>query len=152
MYLGESPITFLKQFIFGYNCGLSAAGKEYYTTCLDGFDEFVHKYYNTCLTKGWADLILEHSANEKEALEKFFELFDEHLASNSGVKNDVSYYSLDANRFKGEYHYGVLYEGKVYCNVHQQGLPLTEWVGYFTKLGFGLKMRPGENEPIVSNW
>ena len=151
IYLGEPSITALRHFIYGYGCCFRLNKICVDNTCLDGFQEYVQKYYNTRLTKDWAGLILDHSANEKEAFEKFFELLDEHLTSDSNTKNSLSFLpqAIRERILGDEYHGGVLYEGKVYCNVHQQGLPLMEWTEYFKKLGFNTQLLI--NKPIVNS-
>ena len=142
LYLGEPSITFLNHFISGYAFGRREI-EVGSTNCLAGFQEYVQKYYNTCLTKGWAGLILDHSSNQKEALEKFFELLDEHIAYNFNAISGQPY-RVDACQ-RDEFHYGFLHEGKVYCSVYQRGLPLAEWVSNFTMREIKMKLiQPGD--------
>jgi len=47
---------------------------------MDGFDEFVHRYYNVNVgALNGITLIIRENNSEEEAFDKFFELFDEFL-------------------------------------------------------------------------
>jgi len=81
LYVGETSFDKLIQFIGGYrwrDFELDPNHKD----CLDGFLEFVRRYYNDYNDAiNWFDIIAENTKNDEEALYKFFELFDEFTAN-----------------------------------------------------------------------
>ena len=81
MYLGTSSITRLDMLLRGYNLARREAGiapteqeKEF-----EGFQSWIQEKYDIKLGQSWAKIILFYSVDEYEALEKFFELFEEYL-------------------------------------------------------------------------
>ena len=61
--------------------------KSYGQHFMDGFNEFVHSYYNRGITvlRG-SSLISQYSDSEEEAFDKFFELLDEFLEQKADAK------------------------------------------------------------------
>lgn len=80
MYLAEYSLTNLCHQLKGLEYG-------YYIVCkntepespLIGFTEYVSKKYKDTRSLNYCGLILEHSENEKEALNNFFNFFDEYI-------------------------------------------------------------------------
>jgi hypothetical protein len=77
MYLGEKSITRMEAFIMGFYEGSNDEITE--NPPFHDFNDFVGKFYGKYTTAGWKNLILsDHYGNEKEALDRFFELLDEY--------------------------------------------------------------------------
>jgi hypothetical protein len=81
MYLGRCSITRLRSLLDGYGMarmelGLPRTDQE---SKFDGFQEWIQKKYNITSSHGWDSIILFYSADEKDALNNFFELFEKFL-------------------------------------------------------------------------
>lgn len=81
MYLGTSSITRLDMLLRGCNLARREAGiapteqeKEF-----EGFQSWIQEKYDIKSGQSWAKIILFYSVDEYEALEKFFELYEEYL-------------------------------------------------------------------------
>lgn len=81
MYLGTSSITRLDMLLRGY----SLARREVnippteQERKFEGFQEWIEEKYRIKSGQSWAKIILFYSMDEQEALERFFELFEEYL-------------------------------------------------------------------------
>lgn len=79
MYLVSPSITNLKVFLNGYYCARSDIG----SLPMEGehdFEEFqnwIQKKFRICSSQSWAKIILFYSIDERDALDKFFKLFEE---------------------------------------------------------------------------
>ena len=78
MYLGICSITRLRSFLIGYmgarqDLGLPVTEEE---NEFDKFQEWIQERFEIKSSHGWNDIILFYSADEKDALNKFFELFE----------------------------------------------------------------------------
>lgn len=87
MYLGKTSITRFRMFLMGYSMarremGLSLTEQE---KEFGKFQGWVQKRFNITSTQGWDSIILFYSEDEKDALNTFFELFQEFL---QGIKAD----------------------------------------------------------------
>ncbi len=90
MYLGEYSLTKLFHQLQGLEYG-------YYTVCkntqpenpLNGFTEYIAKKYMDTRSFNYCSLILAHSKNEKEALDSFFDFFDEYIRIPAYKKNSL---------------------------------------------------------------
>lgn len=78
MYLGRCSITRLRSFLDGYMDArqdlclpLTEQEQEF-----GGFQEWVQKRFNINSNHSWDSIILFYSADEREALSTFFELFE----------------------------------------------------------------------------
>ncbi|RUT07016.1 hypothetical protein DSM106972_022770 [Dulcicalothrix desertica PCC 7102] len=84
MYLGKPAISNLRSCIAGYILArreLAVAQTEQEK----GFTEFqswVQEKFNISSSQSWDKIILFYSEDEREALERFFELFQEYLKLN----------------------------------------------------------------------
>ncbi len=95
MYLGKPAISNLRSCIAGYilarrELGISQTEQE------KGFTEFqswVQEKFNISSSQSWDKIILFYSEDERKALDRFFELFQEYLELNhypSESSNSVS--------------------------------------------------------------
>ena len=79
MYLGKKSISRLYIFMTGYTYA-QFEFNESYQTSFDEFTDFVRKYHNCSLSKGWSSLILDAvNGDEEKAVDVFYELLDEFL-------------------------------------------------------------------------
>ncbi|MEH2365892.1 hypothetical protein [Nostoc sp.] len=81
MYLGTSSITRLDMLLRGYSFARREVGvpptepeREF-----EGFQSWVEEKYGINSGQSWSKIILFYSVDEDEALQKFFELFEEYL-------------------------------------------------------------------------
>lgn len=79
MYLGKCSINRLRSFLDGYrgarqDLGLPISEEE---TEFDKFQEWIQERFDIKSSHGWNDIILFYSVDEKDALNKFFELFEQ---------------------------------------------------------------------------
>ncbi|RCJ40036.1 hypothetical protein A6769_04685 [Nostoc punctiforme NIES-2108] len=81
MFLGRSSITRLDMLLRGYSLARREVGvpptepeREF-----EGFQSWVEEKYGINSGQSWAKIILFYSVDEHEALQKFFELFEEYL-------------------------------------------------------------------------
>jgi hypothetical protein len=81
LVFGVKTLDSILFFIVGYSCRAEFDDPNY-TDCLDGFEEFVHTYYNNDIsTRNWHGLIIKNTQSQEAAVDKFFELLELHLAS-----------------------------------------------------------------------
>lgn len=81
MYLGKPYITRFKAFLDGYigaRNDLGFALNEQEET-LNKFQEWIQSRFKITSSHSWAEIILFYSGDERDALDKFFELFDKFL-------------------------------------------------------------------------
>ncbi|BAY81340.1 hypothetical protein NIES267_08160 [Calothrix parasitica NIES-267] len=79
MYLGKSSITNLRSFLDGYmgarrDLGLPETDEE---TEFYKFHDWIQKRFDIKSYYGWNDIILLNSIDERDALNKFFVLFEQ---------------------------------------------------------------------------
>ena len=81
MYLGKCSITRLRAFIDGYGMARAELGlpRSPQEQDLNGFQEWIQERYKITSTHGWDSIILFFSADERDALDKFFKLLEEFL-------------------------------------------------------------------------
>jgi hypothetical protein len=80
MYLGDNSITRLDMLLRGYTLARREAGlvptdeeKEF-----EGFQKWIQEKYGINSGQSWSKIILFYSIDEHEALERFFELYEEY--------------------------------------------------------------------------
>lgn len=90
MYLGTSSITRLDMLLRGYSFARREVGvpstepeREF-----EGFQSWVEEKYGINSGQSWSKIILFYSVDEHEALQKFFELFEEYLNMNKSSEVD----------------------------------------------------------------
>lgn len=98
MYLGTSSITNLDMVLRGRNLALKEVGlapaeqeREFI-----GFQAWIEEKYWIKSGQSWAKIILFYSMDEQEALERFFELFEEYL--NRDKSSEVEEISSEPSR------------------------------------------------------
>lgn len=79
MFLGNCSITRLRAFLDGYrsaraDLGLPLTEQE---KTFDRFQSWIQTRFSITSTHGWDRIILFHSADEREALDHFFQLFEQ---------------------------------------------------------------------------
>jgi hypothetical protein len=79
LYLGKKSLSHLQVFLDGYTFAkrqlgqpLSVQEQEF-----DNFQTWIEQRFNQPDTQSWAKIIIFHSEDEAQALELFFELFEE---------------------------------------------------------------------------
>ncbi|MEC4813510.1 MAG: hypothetical protein SAK29_09600, partial [Scytonema sp. PMC 1069.18] len=89
-YLGKRSITHLQTFLDGYTFGLRQVDvpvteeeQEF-----EKFQEWIEQRFNQHSTQSWSRIILFYSEDEIDALERFFELFEEFLQSDKSLPID----------------------------------------------------------------
>ncbi|KYC36236.1 hypothetical protein WA1_41655 [Scytonema hofmannii PCC 7110] len=91
MFLGTASITKIDMYLRGYALArreVSLAPTEQERE-FEGFQSWLRERYEMESNQSWAKIILFDSLNEREALERFFELFEEYLNRNKS-SNQVS--------------------------------------------------------------
>ncbi|MDY6804086.1 MAG: hypothetical protein SXA11_09810 [Cyanobacteriota bacterium] len=89
VYLGSPSIMCLQAFLSGYNVAQYQLGESLNTPdCFDGFQEWIQEKLKINSSQSWAKIILFYSADERDALERFFELFDEFVKRNSSTATE----------------------------------------------------------------
>jgi hypothetical protein len=92
MYLGKPSIIRLKSFLDGYmgareDLGFPLTEQE---EKFNYFQEWIQTRFKITSSHSWADSILFYSADDKEALNQFFELFDQFIKiENSGFNSEL---------------------------------------------------------------
>jgi hypothetical protein len=85
LYLGKRSIFSLQAFLDGYTCACRQLG-IYVTEQEQEFAEFqdwIEKQFNQQSTRSWARIILFYSEDESQALDTFFQLFENFLQRES---------------------------------------------------------------------
>jgi hypothetical protein len=80
MYIGKASISNLFMFLEGYETARDELGIEPTEAEMDfyeNFHDFLEKRYKLHTSNSWANIILFHCGDEKQALERFFKLLDE---------------------------------------------------------------------------
>ncbi len=81
MYLGRSSITRLDMLLRGYGLARKEVGvpPTEPERKFEGFQSWIQEKYGIKTGQSWSKIILFYSVDEYEALQKFFELFEEYL-------------------------------------------------------------------------
>ncbi|WP_238360615.1 hypothetical protein [Iningainema tapete] len=103
LYLGQRSISHLQTFLDGYTFARREQGvptteeeREF-----EEFQEWIEQRFNQESTQSWARIILFYSEDERDALDRFFELFAEFLQRNNNLvstahqANEVAQVALD---------------------------------------------------------
>ena len=80
MYVGSNSLTKLAAFLRGFECAVAKFGSAADDPFLRGFQDWIAKRFAVSISKAWEDIISFHSSGDSEAMEWFWELFDEYLA------------------------------------------------------------------------
>ena len=92
MFLGQCSITRLRAFLDGYmgsrsDLGLPPTQQELE---FNQFQEWVQTRFKISSSHGWDSIILFYSADERDALNNFFELFDQFCNSENSTKEEMN--------------------------------------------------------------
>jgi len=74
MYLAQASLVRLAAFLRGYDLAIHGDGSQ--DDFLTDFRDWVHRRYSST-SKSWEDTITAVSADDRKALETFWQLFDE---------------------------------------------------------------------------
>ena len=88
MYLGQHSIICLQAFLSGYSVAKHELGGQPTEQEQDfrEFPEWIQKKFNIQTSQSWASIILFYSEDERKALDKFFQLFEEFLSRNDSLE------------------------------------------------------------------
>lgn len=75
LYLSRHSIFDFQSFYYGYDLALNQSGMEA-DRDFEAFLSWVRSRYNIKNTQSWASLILFHSVDERDALDRLFELWE----------------------------------------------------------------------------
>ena len=75
LVFGEKTLDSIFFFIAGYTARAEYEDPEY-SDCIDGFEEFVHNYYQDNSVRNWRGIIIKNTQTQEEAVDDFFELLD----------------------------------------------------------------------------
>ncbi|XWK90485.1 MAG: hypothetical protein U7127_10665 [Phormidium sp.] len=91
MYLGKSSITRLRMLLDGYGMARMELGlpRTEQEQEFNGFQEWIQERFNITSCHGWDSIILFYSADERDALDKFFELFEKFCNGESPLPHKV---------------------------------------------------------------
>jgi hypothetical protein len=81
MYIGSNSVAKLASFLRGYQCALEKYGAGRDDDFLANFQEMTQSRYGVKVSKAWEDIILFQSCDDHEAMELFWQLFDDYCAS-----------------------------------------------------------------------
>ncbi len=92
MFLGQCSITRLRAFLDGYmgsrsDLGLPPTQQELE---FNQFQEWVQTRFKISSSHGWDSIILFYSADERDALNNFFELFEQFCNSENSTKEEMN--------------------------------------------------------------
>ncbi|MEA5618791.1 hypothetical protein VB711_13215 [Cronbergia sp. UHCC 0137] len=92
MFLGQCSITRLRAFLDGYmgsrsDLGLPPTQQELE---FNQFQEWVQTRFKISSSHGWDSIILFYSADERDALNNFFELFEQFCNSESATREEMN--------------------------------------------------------------
>jgi hypothetical protein len=83
MYVGTTSMTKFAAFLRGYDYALYKQGVDELNTFFGGFQDWVrNRFHDPAHT--WDNIILAHSNDETEAMERFWNLLDEYLQEHNG--------------------------------------------------------------------
>ncbi|MBD2169472.1 hypothetical protein H6G04_34500 [Calothrix membranacea FACHB-236] len=92
IFLGKYSITRLRAFLDGYmssreDLGLSPTQQEIE---FNKFQDWIQTRFKITSSHGWDSIILFYSADEREALNNFFELFEQFRNGESGTREEIN--------------------------------------------------------------
>ena len=89
LYLNKRSLSHLKTFLDGYTFALRQANISVTEeeTKFDNFQEWIEEKYNQYSTQDWSEIILFYAEDEANALDIFFELFQEFITQENKQNN-----------------------------------------------------------------
>ncbi len=99
MYLGKPAISNLRSCLAGYifarrELGISQTEQEKKFTEFQGW---IQKKFNITSSQSWDKVILFYSEDERTALERFFELFEEFLSADNETRLELEDAQLESS-------------------------------------------------------
>lgn len=96
LYLSRYSIFDFQSFYYGYDLAINQLGlpKDEKNQEFEEFLSWVRSRYNIQTTQSWASLILFHSVDERDALDRLFDLwekFQNRDKSQSSIEDDCNY-------------------------------------------------------------
>jgi len=94
LYLGKRSLSHLQVFLDAYTfarreLGIKVTEQE---REFEDFQEWIERRFNQPDTQSWSRIILFYSEDESEALDRFFELFQDFLQSNQNSEvNEIAH-------------------------------------------------------------
>jgi hypothetical protein len=81
MYLGKRSITRFRMLLDGYSMARMELGlpRTEQESKFDRFQEWIQTKFNITSSHGWDSIILFHSVDERDAFDKFFQLYQQFL-------------------------------------------------------------------------
>src|SRR5580698_6563324 len=96
LYLGTHSLTALSNFLNGYSLALHESGMGPVTILPQDFHDWVaYRLHFRESTSGYAGMILKRIPDEVKALQRFFELYDEHISRKASVIATVQTHPKD---------------------------------------------------------
>ena len=91
LYLGKSSITRLNMLLIGYSQARMELGlpRTLEEIEFDKFQDWIQEKFKITSSHGWDSIILFYSIDERDALDKFFELFEKFRNGESASINQV---------------------------------------------------------------
>jgi len=85
MYLGKRSITRLRMLLDGYGMARMELGlpRTEQESKFDRFQEWIQAKFNITSSQGWDSIILFYSVDERDAFEKFFNLYQQFISKES---------------------------------------------------------------------
>lgn len=78
MYIGSVSLVKLQIYLEGFlQAQCEASGN--FSHPFDGFHSYVKRHFNETSNGVWANIILRHTKNEKEAFDMFYKLFEGYI-------------------------------------------------------------------------
>ena len=94
MYIGSNSLTRLAAFLRGYDYALFKLGVGEEDPFLVEFRDWIHDRYQTS-SQTWEDIVLSESADDGDAVKRFWELLDLFLDEKNGqCKSDGQHAAL----------------------------------------------------------
>jgi len=92
MFLGQCSITRLRAFLDGYMSSRADLGLPQTQQELEfnQFQDWIQTRFKISSSHGWDSIILFYSADEKDALNNFFELFEQFRNGESAAREEIN--------------------------------------------------------------
>src|SRR5262245_5078622 len=94
MWVGQKSLTKLADFLHGYECALSRFGIEDRFRLID-LTEWLRSRFHIKSSFGWSTIIVHQSRDDADAVDNFWKLLDEYLASREDL---VGQFTVSAHR------------------------------------------------------
>ena len=89
-YVGATSLTKLADYLRGFSNAVTRLRPQEPDTLLAGFRDWVYQRFQTTANLSWEAVILQHSATEADAVQRFWTLLDEYLQQRVQRENGVA--------------------------------------------------------------